>query len=269
MRLHPACGRSEIRDVPFSDLAALRENTGFTFAGEPAWPPSVLLARQTELLLAAPNPSGRPNADVIRAFVGVDADQTTQRWQIDFPPHHTEQEAALYVRPFATLRERTRTTHEWWINPHLNRPLREATARVERYLATPFAYTEPAWTWIEGAWLPDESLVVVVRDDDFTQAVLHSRVFGVWWEALHEESNPLHIVESFPFPWSPEKPLGALTALQQDLRYEASRTARAGDSLGIAEAVSKCYGWPTTLDQREILARLTELHRRRSASQAP
>lgn len=251
--------------MPFAKLAALPENAGFTFAGEPPWSPAVLAARQMELLFVAPNPCGRPNAEVIRGFLGVDGGQTTQRWQIDFPAHYTEQEASLYVKPFATLGDRLRSAAgSWWVNPHCNRALRAATARAQRYLATPFGYTEPAWTWIEGDWLPDESLVAVVRDDDFTQAVLHSRVFGHWWESLHEESDPLHIVESFPFPWSPETPLGSLTGLQQDLRYEASRAARAGDSQGINEAVAKCYGWPVDLAPRETMARLTGLHERRA-----
>lgn len=252
--------------MSFAKLTALTENTGFTFLGEPAWPSGTISRQQMNLLLAAANTSSRTNLDVVRGFIGVDATQTTQRWQIDFPAHYDQQEAALYARPFALLQERTGGGHrDWWLNPYCNRPLREAAARVERYLATPAAYSEPAWTWIEGDWLPDESLVVVVRDDDFTQAILHSRLFGLWWEGQYEESNPLHIVESFPFPWSPGKPLGSLTGIQQDLRYEASRAVRAGDSQGVNDAVAKCYGWPTDLAAEESRSRLADLHGRRAS----
>jgi len=244
----------------------LPENAGHVFAGEPAWPPAVLAARHAQQLTAAGNPSGRPNADVLRCYAGFSDYRTSERWQVDFPPHYSEQEAGLHVQPFALLRERLGAAaagDRWWVNPHANPVLRAALARVQRYLAMPFVYSEPVWTWVEGEWLPDETLVVVARDDDFTAAVLQSRFFAEWWLAHHEESSAIRIAESFPFPWPLTLPLGALTGLQQDLRFEASRAARAGDSMGTNSAVSRAYGWPLDLPAPELVERLLDLHQRR------
>lgn len=244
----------------------LPENAGHVFAGEPAWPPAVIASRHAQQIGATANPSGRPNTDVLRGYVGFADYQTSERWQIDFPPHYTEQEAGLHQVPLAVLRERlgpATLVGQWWINPHAHPDLRAALARVQRYLAMPFVYSEPGWTWIEGDWLPDETLVVVARDDDFTAAVLQSRCFAEWWLAHHEESSAIRIAESFPFPWPLTRPLGSLTGLQQDLRYEASRASRAGDSVGTNAAVAKAYGWPLDLPGPDLVARLHELHQRR------
>ncbi len=245
-------------------VPTLPENQGFVFAGEPAWPPAVVAARHAQQLRAAANACGRPNADVLRAYVSFADSTTSEHWQVDFPLHRTAQEASLYEQPFALLRERVRNPGaNWWINPCAQPDLRHALARIERYLAMPFAYTEPAWTWVAGDWLPDESLMVVAREDDFTHAVLQSRIFAEWWLAHYEELGPLQIAESFPFPWPLTRPLGSLTGLQQDLRYDASRAARVGDSVRVNETVAQTYGWPANLDGPDILARLRELHRRR------
>lgn len=246
----------------------LPENAGHVFPGEPAWPPAVVAVHQARQLAAATNPTSRPNADVLRGFVGFAARQRSERWQIDFPAYYTEQEASLHQEPFAVLRERLGAgtlVSQWWINPQARPSFRTALARVQRYLAMPADSSEPDWTWIEGDWLPGESLMVVARDDDFTAAVLQSRAFAEWWSVHAEESSALRIVESFPFPWPLGRPLGALTGPQQDLRLEASRASRAGDAPGADAAVTGAFGWPLDLSAAELLAQLNDLHHRRLA----
>ncbi len=213
---------------------------------------------------AVSNACGRPNADVLRGYVSFADYATSEHWQVDFPLHTTAQEASLYEQPFALLRERVQNpAGDWWINPCAQPELRHALARLQRYLAMPFACTEPAWTWVEGDWLPGESLMVLAREDDFTHAVLQSRLFAEWWLAHYEELGPVLIAESFPSPWSLARPLGSLTGLQQDLRSAASRAARGGDSTQVNETIAQTYGWPANLDSTDILACLRELHRRR------
>jgi len=74
-------------------------------------------------MLAAPNPDGRSNADVVRPWVnGQDVNQRRRgMWIIDFPPGTSEAEAALYEAPFEYVvrhvkpeREASRTTIEEW-----------------------------------------------------------------------------------------------------------------------------------------------------------
>lgn len=246
----------------------LPENADYVFAGEPAWPPAVVASHQARQLMAASNPTGRPNSEVLRGFVGQGTEQSSERWQVDFPAHCTEQEAALHQEPFALLRARLGAgtlVPRWWVNPHADPALRTVLGRVQRYLAMPLDLSEPGWKWIEEDWLPDETLLVVARDDDFTAAVLQSRIFAEWWLAHHEESSALRIAGSFPFPWPLTRPLGALTGPQQDLRAEAARASRAGDSAGTDAAVAAAFGWPVDLDADDLLDQLHQLHQRRLA----
>jgi len=252
--------------VPITSPRTLPENAGLVFVGEHEWPPAVVTGRQVEILASAPNPTGRPNRDVLRAFVGVGANgNTSERWQIDFPAHFTEQEAALYERPFDLLRKKTDPQADrWWMNPLANAALRRALARLDRFLVVAPSAPKPLWSWVEAGWLPDASLLAVARDDDFVHAVLQSRFFTAWWHAHLLPHTPELAVLSFPFPWPPGTPLGSLTGIQQDLRYEAARAARNGDAGQIDSAVATAYGRPRDLEASELLARLNELHRRRT-----
>ena len=156
----------------------LPENTGLAFLGETEWTPAVIESGQAKAIFAARNPAGRPNSDVLRSFVGKTGRRPREHWQIDFPAHYREQEAALHERPFALLKEQIgRPNSSWWINPHAQPPLRHALARLDRFLATALNLPEPAWSWIDSEHLPDSSLLVVARDDDFTHAVLQSAAF--------------------------------------------------------------------------------------------
>lgn len=277
----------------------LPENAGLAFTGEAEWPPACITAAQAISLAAARNPTGRPNSDVLRSFVGKTGQRLREHWQIDFPAHYREQEAALHEKPFALLqngvahrtaphvgpavgasllathhprnREQARfhnhkslataSSASWWINPHAQPPLRLALARLDRFLATALDSREPTWSWFESEDLPDASLLVVARDDDFTHAVLQSTAFASWWHAHFRHSSSAQIIESFPFPWPPATPLGSLTKAQQELRSAVARAALTGDIEQINTGVAAAYGWPNYWDESEILAALNDLHR--------
>lgn len=240
--------------------ASLPENAGIAFRGEPAWAPAGLTGREAAALRRARNPTGRPNDDVLRRHVGFVAGRETSRWQVDFPAHFTAQEAALYEKPFARLSSRA----DGWRNPHANTALRAAVARLERYLATPIAADEPAFVWLETDALPDDSLLIVARDDDFAQGMLDSRAFAVWWRAIHTDRTPTRVVDSFPFPWPPHMPLGSLTRTQEEHRHAIARATRSGDAEALAAAVAAAYGWPADLDDGEWFARLRGWHAQRA-----
>ena len=243
----------------------LPENAGLVFTGEAEWLPAVITTRQAETLTATRNPTGRPNSDVLRSFIGKSGKHLRAHWQIDFPAHYREQEAALHERPFALLRKNVGPSPgNWWINPHAQPPLRHALARLDRFLATALAASEPAWTWFESEHLPDASLLVVARDDDFTHAVLQSTAFAAWWHAHFRKTAPTQVIASFPFPWPPATPLGSLTKAQQEIRSSAARASLSGDSEQINSVVAAAYGWRGQLDESEMLSALNELHRQRS-----
>ena len=232
----------------------LAENTGLAFVGEAAWPPAQLTERQAKQLLTATNRCGRPNADVLRKRLAVVDGAPVESWQIDFPAHFTDQEAALYEQPFARLAGVGR-------NPHANAGLRRALARLTRYLAMPADAETPDWIWVEDELLPDASLVVVAREDDFAHGVLSSSAFAAWYAAHRPASLAERIVGAFPFPWSPATPLSALTKEQEEQRHAVVRAARADNTEALDAAVARTYGWSSDLAAAELaqsLARLSE-----------
>lgn len=238
---------------------ALPENAGLAYLGESAWMPAMLAEHEAHRLLALPNACGRPNADVIRRRLAVVDGAPAESWQIDFPEHFTVQEAALYEGPFALLRKHYAQVG---VTPAINPSLRRALARVSRWLAMPVDSQVPDWRWIEDDFLPDDSLLVVARDDNFTQGVLSSRAFALWW--AEHRGHPVLAVESFPFPWAPATPLSALSKAQEELRHDLVRAARADDTDALNAAVLAAYGWPPHLDDAELLGRLATLHLQRA-----
>lgn len=242
--------------------AALPENSGFVFPGETAWPPSLLTLPQAEKLAATPNSCGRPNSDVLRRRLAVVEGEPTEGWQIDFPAHFTTPEAALYENPFDQIRQHS--ADSGWLNPHANPALRRSLARVSRYLAVPVGAIVPDWRWIEEALLPDATLLVVARDDDFTHGVLQSHPFAVWWQKWNSPLPTDSIVGSFPFPWRPATLLSSLSVVQEEQRHAIARSARSGDTEQLNSSVLAAYGWSTDLDETELLQKLSVLNRERA-----
>ncbi len=255
MRLRSTSRKPLVGGVPA--LQPLLENSGLAFLGEASWPPSQLTDRDAEQLLAAANACGRPNIDVLRGRLAVVDGEPVESCQLDFPEHYTEQEAALYEQPFALLQKRAGT----WRNPHTQPALRRALARVSRWLALPAGADTPDWRWIEEEVLPDASLLVVARDDDFTHGVLSSPVFASWW-ARHR-AQPLIAVESFPFPWPPATPLSSLSKSQEEQRHAIVRAIRGGNADALSTAVLAAYGWPAEIDDDALLENLATLNRKR------
>jgi type II restriction/modification system DNA methylase subunit YeeA len=150
--------------------------------------------------------------------------------------------------------------------------------------------------------IPDHALIVFARDDDYFFGVLHSRVHEVWalltGTALENRPRytPSTCFETFPFPWAP----GAepVTDPQVEAIANAARVlVAARDSwlnppdstpaeltkrtltnlyntqpswlrdahATLDAAVCAAYGWPATLADNEIIARLLELNQQRAA----
>ncbi len=251
--------------MPLPPPIPLPENAGLAFLGEERWKAAQLTARDARAFSESTNPTGRPNADALRRFLGFAAGRINQHTHVDFALHFTEQEAALYLKPFAKLHSSQKNPGKtWWLNPHAQPALRTALARLERYLATPLAAKNPAWDWIDSQVLPDASLLAVARDDDFTHGLLQSRFFDRWWRKYSPRLSPLDIVTAFPFPWPPATLLSSLSRAQEEQRHAIARTARSGEQDQLNAAVATAYGWPGDLADEEIIACLIELNRERS-----
>ena len=243
----------------------MAENAGLTFTGEAPWIPAVVTSLQARALEQARNPTGRPNSDVLRCYTGFAHGRTHEHWQVDFSPYSTEQEAALYIEPHHMLHARLKEPHRsWWHNPQAQAGLRTALARLERYLVAPLAGKIPDWHWVDSTVLPDDTLLVVARDDDLTQGLLSSQTFKSWWRRLAAQLSPAQIIGAFPFPWPPATLLSALTREQEEHRMAITRAARGSAQESIDSAVLAAYGWKGNLTDDEILAKLEALRQQRA-----
>ncbi|MCK4625205.1 MAG: class I SAM-dependent DNA methyltransferase, partial [Phycisphaerae bacterium] len=198
----------------------LTENLGISFMGDTKVGPFDIPSELAREMLSHPNPSGKPNNDVIRPWVnGRDITQRPRNmWIIDFPPGMSESEAALYEAPFEYIKEHVRpfrkeaksgdrTGVSWWIHQRPRPDMREAIHPLSRYLAIPVIAKHRLFVWLEGDVLPDHQLIVLARSDDYFFGVLQSRVHEVWalTQGTQLESRPRYTpttcFETFPFPW--------------------------------------------------------------------
>ena len=186
-----------------------------------------------------------------------------RRWVVDFPPGADERALAeagpagrVFARSGARIARRGTAAE-----------LRIALAKCDRYLATPAGVRAARWRWVPAAALPGGALVVVARDDEFLAGVLASRWLEVWRRGLGRKLDAA-AVRSFPLPWSPETPRGALSREQEERRDAVVRAWRAAgggladfDPAGFAAeeldaAVAAAYGWPAGCAEPEALRRL-------------
>jgi hypothetical protein len=245
----------------------LPENAGLAYQGERVALTASIPPKLAERMLGTRNPHGKPNADVLRQLVtAADPRRPAIHWLVDFPPGMDERQASLYEHPFHHLYRAMRPTRDrWWVNSHADENLRRALTRRERYLATPIGAEPPAWLWFDSAIIPDDTLIAVARDDDFTHGILAARPFALWWRHVHSRRNPTLAMASYPFPWPPDTGLSALTAAQEEQRHSVARAARAGNAETLNAAVAAAYGWPAGLDDEAILVSLGDLNRTRAS----
>ncbi|HEY9171905.1 MAG TPA: DNA methyltransferase [Verrucomicrobiae bacterium] len=179
-----------------------------------------LPAEKAIALLAARNPDGLPNSDVVRPFRnGSDlVRENSDRWIVDFGVGCAKESASRYRLPFQHVIEnvkedrernndRWRRTH-WWLLGRTLPDFRDATANLNRYIGTARVAKHRLFVWLDLVILPDSKVIAIAFDDDYRFGVLHSRVHAVWTnatQALHGGErptyNPTECFETFPFPF--------------------------------------------------------------------
>jgi hypothetical protein len=145
---------------------------------------------QADKFLAAKNPDGRSNSDVVKPWANglVTKGGSTRDWIIDFGTDLPESEAALYegpyqhafliVRPTREHNKRAVYRERWWLHAEPRPAMRTALKGCDRYIATVRHSKHRIFFWLPAATLPDSALIVFARDDDYTLGVLQSRIHG-------------------------------------------------------------------------------------------
>ena len=281
----------------------LSENSGISFAGEKKHGPFEINQDTAEGMLKQSNPHGKPNSDVVKSWlVGRDINRkSSNRWIIDFGVDMPEADAALYEAPFEYIRFKVkpeRDSHRdarlrqyWWLHGRPRIDMRQALNGLPRYIATSQVSKHRLFSYVNSQVLPDATLVVFARDDDYFFGILHSRIHEVWARAMgtqlrEAESGIRYIIsacfETFPLPEPGDAQRAAIAdaaARLNELRenwlggdskrtltglYNARPTWLSNAHAALDAAVAAAYGWPADLDAPAILGRLLALNLERS-----
>jgi len=208
--------------VDTTGAARLQIHRELCFRGVPKVGKFELKQEEALRLLAEPNPSLKPNSDVVRPWMnGLDVTRRPkQLWIIDFNVRDKEA-AARYAEPFnwvqkhvLPLRIKNKRGHRrqnWWLHAETGAGLRSATHLLARFPATLSISKHRIFVWLQQPTFPDQQLYVFARDDDYFFGVLHSRFHEVWALKLgtrletRPRYTPTTCFETFPFPEPNEK----------------------------------------------------------------
>ena len=147
---------------------------------------------------------------------------------------------------------------------------------------------------MKGDVLPDATIIVFARDDDYFFGVIHSRFHEIWARAMgtqlrEAESGirytPTTCFETFPFPEATEEQREAIAAAARELNqlregwlnppglgaselrrrtltnlYNQRPTWLENAHGKLDAAVAAAYGWPADLGEQEVLGRLLSLN---------
>lgn len=298
--------------IDLTEAVELPENDNLAFLGiMKAGAFDLDKATANSLLEEAANPNGKPNSDVVRLrLIGENITKgTEQGWIIDFGVSMSEDDASRYEKPFAYVEEnimpsrlgnrRKKLREQWWIHGEARPGLRQAIGNLTRCIVTPEVSKYRHFHWMETSVVPDQTLHVIARDDDYFFGVLHSRPDELWSLAVGNHMgvgndpryNSKRTFRTFPLPWPPgEEPVDSFLvkeiaetsrrlveerniSLQSNLGNKRTMTSlynkrptwltNAHDALD--RAVFAAYGWSKELSDEEILTNLLALNAQRAA----
>lgn len=212
-------------DADVTAAKPLKENENLCFLGVMKSGPFDIDSKTAHKMLNAPiNSNGKSNREVIKPRInGKDiTDRSKNGWVIDFV-NMTEQEAMQFKLPFAYVRTHVKPVREqnsveslrvnWWLHARPRPAMRNAFKGITRYIATPEVAKHRIFVWMKTDVIPDHTLHVIARDDDYFFGVLHSAIHELWslsvgsW--MGKGNDPRYsssrTFDNFPFPWVPGK----------------------------------------------------------------
>ena len=295
----------------------LAENADLSFMGDIKVGPFELTADAAAAMLAEPNPHGRPNSEVVKRWrIGRDLNQISRdMWIVDFGVDMSEADAALYEAPFEYVREKVRPdrinnrmprrAERWWLHGSAAPQMRQAIADLPRYIGTSMVSKHRIFAWIDGDVLPDATIIVFARADDYFFGILQSRIHTVWAAGMGTQLRdvesglrytPTTCFETFPFPEPTDEQRDAIAAAAAELHRLRANWLNPVDLLGnspltaaqrrqrtlthlynqrpqwldnahqaLDAAVAAAYGWSPHLYDQPLLQRLLALNLERAA----
>jgi hypothetical protein len=202
-----------------SSAASLRPNHGVAFMGVTPSGSFEIPESLVKQWIAAPNPSGRSNRDVLRPWINGSDITTRSRglWIVDFGCDVDMQVASQYEAPFEHVRANVaprraayRTGKRgYWCFERPRPEMRAALTGLVRYAATLLVSKHRMFVWVPGETLCANLVIVFARDDDYFFGVLHSAIHERWSRRMgtqlrEAESGcrytPTTCFETFPFP---------------------------------------------------------------------
>ena len=305
--------------IDLTQARQLKENADISFMGSKKHGAFDISRGVAERMLIEPNPHGKPNSDVVKRWInGRDLNQTPRdMWIIDFGVDMPEADAALYEMPFGYVIEviksdrvknrMKRRAQMWWLHGAAAPKMRQAIEGLQRYIATSNVSKHRIFAFVDGDVLPDATLIVFARDDDYTFGVLQSRIHCLWAHEVGTQLEdrprytPTTCFQTFPFPYPTDEQRAAIAAAAKrlnELRHNWLHPT-ATDMLGnpsvsedkirkrtltglynanpawlqnahaeLDAAVAAAYGWDAELGEQETLARLLDLNQQRYAEEA-
>ena len=311
----PSINANLTSGADLTQAGQLTENANLSFMGDIKVGPFELTAEVAAEMLTQPNPHGKPNSDVVKRWlIGQHINQQPRNmWIIDFGVNMPEVDAALYEAPFEYVKANVRPTRinnrmrrraeRWWLHGSAAPQMRQALSDLPRYIGTSMVAKHRIFAWIDGEVLPDATIIVFARADDYFFGVLHSRIHGVWAAAMGTqlESRPRYTpttcFETFPFPEPTEEQRAAIGAAAAELNRLRGNWLNPVDMMGnslltdaqrrqrtltnlynnrpqwldyahsqLDAAVAAAYGWSPGLYDQAILKRLLALNLERAGT---
>ena len=219
-------------NIDLTSAHALQENANVAFIGDTKKGKFEVSSQTAATMIAASgNPNGKSNRDVISSWVnGLDIAQRPRHMHIiDFGVDMSEDEAAMYEKPYEYVKEHVKPDRDkvrnagertrWWIHGRSAPDLRTAVRSLSRYIATPRVSKHRLFVFLDAATLPDGQVVIFAREDDYFLGILQSKVHELWARRtgtqLREAESGFRYsqtmtFETYPFPWPPgNEPAGA------------------------------------------------------------
>jgi hypothetical protein len=293
--------------VDVTQARPLKENLGISFVGVQRTGPFELTQEQAnQMLKAVGNPHGRPNTDVVRPWINaLDVTQRPRyRWIIDFGTDMSAEEAAKYEVPFEYVKMHVKPSRDnvrrqnhkkyWWLFGEPRPGMRKAIAGHHRYMVTPMVSKHRVFVWVAPEVVPENLLIAIARDDDYTFGILHSHPHELWarragTQLRDAESASRYTLsmtfETFPFPDPTPSQKQAIADAANELNnlrevwlnpadatdgdldkrtltnlYNQNPTWLINANKQLDDAVMDAYGWPHDISDDDVLVNLLALN---------